>query len=84
MNMPFDENESPAEDAIECLAVIYCTFCGHRSAHAASGCGATTTWRMTPREIRTMRRELPKLRCVYCEGSIEIRVVGDGGGSALG
>lgn len=81
--MPFDENESQAENAIAYVAVIYCTFCGHRSMHSVDGGDATMTWRLTPREIRTMRRELPKLRCVFCQEPIDIRVLQRDGESPI-
>jgi hypothetical protein len=73
---PSDESESPAEDVVDHLAVIYCTLCGNRSMHATDGGKVTMTWRMTPRELRMMRRELAKTRCIYCDGSIDIRVLG--------
>jgi hypothetical protein len=78
--MPLDENEPQAQRATEQVAVIYCTLCGNRSAHAVGGGFVTTTWRMTAQEIRTMRRELPKMRCVYCAEPLDIRVIVEGEG----
>jgi len=73
--MPLDENESQAQRATDHVAVIYCTLCGHRCAHTAESGQVTIAWRMTPRGIRTMRRELAKMRCVYCQGTFELKVV---------
>jgi hypothetical protein len=74
--MPLEENESPTfDDPVEYATVIYCTGCGNRSAHVGAGGILTTTWRMTPREILVMRRELPKMRCDDCHGLIDLRVL---------
>jgi len=74
--MSYDENEPRAEGATTCLAVIYCTLCGNRSVHATDSGHLTMTWRMTSPEVRAMRRALSKTRCVYCDETIDIRVVG--------
>ena len=71
---PFDEQDV-TEDAAPCVAVIFCTFCGNRSTHTTSNGRVTTQWPMTPHELRTMQRELPKMRCVYCDEPIDLRLV---------
>jgi hypothetical protein len=71
---PFDEQDT-TEHAAPCVAEIFCTFCGNRSVHTTASGHATTEWRMTPRELRTMRHELAKMRCVYCGEAIDLRLV---------
>jgi hypothetical protein len=76
MTLAFDPDDSPMETSAEYPAVMYCTGCGTRLVHPGAGGILTTTWRLTPREIRAIQRELPKMRCDVCHGPMDLRVVG--------